>query len=337
MERVDYESMLVQDLLNAHTRGELNVSPWYQRRSVWTTAHKSYLINSIFSTMPVPTIYLRHTLDIERELTVKEVVDGQQRCRSLIDFRNNLFNARHPAHARRIYFRDLTGAQREQFLMSKLPTAQLIGADDADVIEIFGRLNAVSKTLNAQEKRAAQYSGEFHQFCLKQSVRHLPLWRDRGIFSATEISRMQEVQFIADLSLSMLNGITDFQAARITRAYREWDEEFPQREELSQRFDRVFNQIAALRPESIKDSIFHRSPLFYSLIVVLDSLGSDGRTLSPRYIEDCLAEIDARFNDSRPITGRPEQDVEFVSASTSTTQRIRQRNVRDRYIRSYFD
>ena len=57
MERVDYESMVIQDILSAYDRDELNITPWYQRRAVWTKAHKSYLINSIISTMPVPTIY----------------------------------------------------------------------------------------------------------------------------------------------------------------------------------------------------------------------------------------------------------------------------------------
>lgn len=334
MERVDYESMLVQDLLSAHSRGELNVSPWYQRRSVWTNPHKAYLINSIFSQMPVPTLYLRHSLDLESERTIKEVVDGQQRCRSIIEFRENKFTARHPDHTRRVSYGDLTPHQREQFLMAKIPTAQLIGADDSDVIEIFGRLNAVSKTLNPQEKRAAQYSGEFHQFCLRQAVSHLTLWRNLNIFSATEISRMQEVQFVADLSMSMLNGITDFQAARITRTYKDWDEEFPTKSDLDARFDRVFNYVAHLDPESIRDTIFSRSPLFYSLVVVLDSLKKLPAT---RITEDRLSEIDNRFNDPRPPAERPGSDLAFVAASTATTQRIRQRTTRDRYIRGFFE
>ena len=32
MDRVDYESVVIQDLLNYHSRNELNISPWYQRR-----------------------------------------------------------------------------------------------------------------------------------------------------------------------------------------------------------------------------------------------------------------------------------------------------------------
>jgi hypothetical protein len=326
--------MLVQDLLSAHSRGELNVSPWYQRRSVWTTAHKAYLINSIFSKTPVPTLYLRHVLDLETERTIKEVVDGQQRCRSMIEYRENKFSARHPLHSKRVFYDNLTPPQREQFLMAKIPIAQLIGADDADVIEIFGRLNAVSKTLNPQEKRSAQYSGEFHQFSLRQAVSHLTLWRSLNIFSATEISRMQEVQFVADLSISMLNGITDFQAAKITRAYKDWDEEFTAKAELDARLGRVFDFIASLPPEAIRDTVFSRSPLFYSLVLVLDSLP---KLPKPRTAEERLSEIDNRFNDPRPLTERPESDVAFVAASSSTTQRIRQRIARDTYIRSFFE
>lgn len=329
MERVDYESMLVQDLLTAHQRGELDVSPWYQRRSVWTTPHKSYLINSIFKSAPVPTIYLRHKLDLEAEKTIKEVVDGQQRCRSIIEYRNNEFSARHPGRNRRLYYRDLTPIEREQFLMAKIPTAQLIGADDADVIDIFGRLNAVSKTLNPQEKRAAQYSGEFHQFCLGTSTAHLALWRSRSIFSAAEISRMQEVQFIADLSISMLEGITDFSASRITRAYQRWDEEFPEKEDLTRRFERVFDLLVALRPTALGDTIFNRSPLFYSLFLCLDRL-----QILPTAdeLERVLFNIDAAFNDPRPASEKPQEVNDFVNAASATTQRIRQRTVRDQFI-----
>jgi|ERR1700722_13698041 len=332
MERVDYESMVIQELLNAHDREELNVSPWYQRRAVWTNAHKSYLVNTVFETMPVPTIYVRHTIDLEKEKTVKEVVDGQQRCRSIIEYKANAFTARHPDHKSRVYYRDLTSSQREAFLMSKLPVAYLIGADDADVIEIFGRLNAVSKTLNPQEKRSAKWSGEFHQFCLREAVDRLPIWRGLGVFSATEISRMSEVQFTAELAMALVDGMSDFSAARIDNAYKRWDEDFSERAEVAERLDRVYGKIVSVKPEVIKDTIFNRSPVFYSLLLVLDSLK---RLPGNAAMEEALAEIDARFNDPRLPAERPAKDLAFVAACTASTQRIRSRNTRFDYIKSF--
>jgi hypothetical protein len=154
--------------------------------------------------------------------------------------------------------------------MAKLPVAYLIGADDSDVIEIFGRLNAVSKTLNAEEKRAARFSGEFRQFCLGEAVERLSIWRNLRIFTATNISRMEEVQLIAELSMALVNGMTDFSATRIDAAYKEWNEDFPERGAVLGRLDRVFKIIGSLKPEAIRDTIFSRSPVFYSLILVLD-------------------------------------------------------------------
>ena len=332
MERVDYESMVIQDLLNAHERGELNVSPWYQRRAVWSNAHKSYLLNTVFETMPVPTIYIRHTIDLEREKTVKEVVDGQQRCRSIIEYKEGEFRARHPEHSGLVYFDDLSPTQRQKFLMAKLPVAYLIGADDSDVIEIFGRLNAVSKTLNAQEKRAAKWSGEFHQFCLREAVDRLPIWRGLNIFSATEISRMSEVQFTAELAIALIDGMGDFSARRVDDAYKGWDDEFPERVDTAKRLERVYKKIASLKPEAVKDTIFSRSPVFYSLILVLDSMQKLPSKLA---LEETLDEIDSRFHDPRPASDRPEKDLEFVAACTSSTQRIRSRKTRFDYILSF--
>jgi hypothetical protein len=335
MERVDYESMVVQELLNAHERQELDISPWYQRRAVWSQAHKSYLINTIFEQMPVPTIYVRHTIDIENEKTVKEVVDGQQRIRSLIEYKEGAFAARHPNHSRRVRYGDLSTSDRKSFLMSKLSVAYLIGADDSDVIEIFGRLNAVSKTLNAQEKRAALYSGEFHQFCLREAVERLPIWRESNIFSAANISRMLEVQFTAELSIDLVDGMSDYSTAKLDRAYRNWDEEFPYRDEVRARLERIYRALGHLRPGLIKETIFARSPLFYSLALVLDRFS---RMPSTKRIEETLLGIDARFTEAQESGARAtSEDREFVAACTASTQRIRSREVRFRYIQEAFE
>ncbi|MBW3567499.1 MAG: DUF262 domain-containing protein, partial [Proteobacteria bacterium] len=164
MDRVDYESIVIQDLLNIYSNDELDIKPWYQRNPVWTTPQKAYLINTLFVHMPVPSLYIRHYLDVDSEKSVKEVVDGQQRVRSIIGYANDEFKARHPQHKRPVFFSDLTPTQRTDFKMSKLSVGYLINADDADVIEIFGRLNWMSKALNDQEKRNAKFGGEFKQF-----------------------------------------------------------------------------------------------------------------------------------------------------------------------------
>lgn len=326
--------MVVKELIDAYERGELDIAPWYQRRAVWSVAHKAYLINSVFESMPVPTVYIRHRIDLDTEKTVKEVVDGQQRIRSILEYRDGDFSARHPHHDRRVKYRDLTRKQREGFLMTSVPVGFLLGASDADVIEIFGRLNAVSKTLNPQEKRSAAYSGEFHQFCIRQAAELLPVWRDYGIFTATQISRMAEVQFVAELSMAVTEGLADYSSKNVDQAYKQWDNDFPQRRDVGKRLQRCFKLVAALDPATVKDTLFSRHPVFFSLVIALDSLK---RLPTKRQLTDAIWEIDARFNDDRPVRERPAKDVAFVAACTSSTQRIKSRRTRHDYIASFLN
>lgn len=200
MDRVDYQSLVVQDLINLNRRDELNLQPWYQRRSNWTRPQKAYLINTILEGKPVPSVYIRHSLDLQKEKSIREVVDGQQRIRSVLEYAAGEFAARHPKHTHRVKYNQLTSSEREKFKLTSLAVGYLVGADDSDVVEIFGRLNSVSKTLNLQEKRNARFSGEFKQFCLKQASARVTFWRDYHIFSANDIARMLEVQFVSPVS-----------------------------------------------------------------------------------------------------------------------------------------
>lgn len=329
MDRVDYESLVIQDLINIAAANELNLNPWYQRRAVWKTPQKAYLINSIFESKPIPTIYVRHYLDIEAEKSVKEIVDGQQRVRSVLEYAGGEYAARHPGHNKRVKYSELRPAERTQFKMTKLSVGYLINADDADVIEIFGRLNSVSKTLNAQEKRNAAFSGEMKQFCLKEAAERVQLWRDLRVFTATDMARMLEVQFVSDIVLNLIHGLSDFSAARLNQLYRDNDDSFPKRASVRKRMDAVFATIASLDPGVIRDTIFSRDPLFFSLFLVLDS----AKKLSRRRIEERLQAIDDVFNADLSIDERAADDAEFVTACTSSTQRIKSRRIRDRYIR----
>ena len=331
MKRVDYESIVVQDLQGLHRRDELNLAPWYQRRSVWSRPQKAYLINTLHEQKPVPTIYIRHSLDLESEKSIREVVDGQQRIKAILEYLNGGFAARHPAHGRRLAFSALTKTQRATFLMTKLSVGYLIDATEPDVIDIFGRLNSVSKTLNPQERRNARFSGEFKQFCLREASNRISLWRSLRIFSANNVARMMEVQFVSDVVMNMLKGLSDYKASRLNAVYDEYDEEFPHAEEVAERLERVFRCIAALKPGAISDTIFRRPPIFFSLLLALDSAAT---LPSKRRLESALHQIDEMFNADIPLSDRPNRDAEFIAACTASTQWIKTRRIRDSYIRA---
>ena len=160
MDRVDYQSLLVQDLVTWQKNDEIELSPWYQRRAVWSVPQKAYLINTLFEQKPVPTLYFRHSVDIEQDKSLREVVDGQQRIRAILEYVKGDFAARHPNHKQKVKHAQLRSEEKRKFRETQLSGGWLLGASDPDVIEVFGRLNSVSKTLNPSEKRNSKFSGE---------------------------------------------------------------------------------------------------------------------------------------------------------------------------------
>lgn len=331
MDRVDYQSLVVQDIINLHKAKELNIQPWYQRKSVWNDSQKGYLINTLHEQKPIPAIYVRHSIDLENAKSIKEIVDGQQRTRAILEYAENKFSAAHPKYSKKVKFSELDKTSQQSFLITAIPVGYLLGATDADVIDIFGRINSTSKTLNAQEKRNALFSGDFKQFCLRQSSERVELWRNYEIFSAIDISRMNEVQFISDLIVNLIEGIVDLSQPKITRYYKNNDSEFPQAQEIGERMDRIMNLIGSLDPTVIKDTIFKRQPIFFSLCLVLDKLDK----FDVERIEEGLIKIDSIYNAEIGPEDRSADDNNFIAAVTSTTQRAPQRNIRFNYIKKY--
>jgi len=335
MERVDYESIIVQDLIGFHQDKTLNITPWYQRRSVWSDPQRAYLINTIFEKKPVPSIYIRHKIDVEKDRSIKEVVDGQQRIRTIISYKANEFPALHPSHKRKVSYSDLTVQQKHDFLATALSVGYLIGADDRDVIEIFARINSISKTLNPQEKRNAQFGGDFKQFCLSQAVKRLPFWRSTGIFSGSEIARMQEVQFMSDLAINMIEGLIDYSATKIDSYYKKFDNDFPEASEISDRLDKLFAKLAALPQETFSETIFKQYQVAFSLMVALDQLRE--HDISEDKISQVIRDIDNEIVVFGEATKLEEQEARILDAyGKGNLHRIVKRRIRHEMLIKYF-
>lgn len=331
MERVDYQSLVIQDVINLEKQGELNLNPWYQRRSVWKDSQKSYLINTLFERKPIPTIYIRHTIDMEKEKSIKEVVDGQQRIRAILSYYKDEITSLHPEIGKRVKYKELNGIQKQKFLMTPLPVGYLQSATDSDVIDIFARINSVAKSLNSQEKRNAQYSGLFKQFCVAESTKRLEFFRKYGIFSANDISRMNEVQFMADLIINLIGGLTNYSSKKLDDYYKRYDDDFNCAEEISIKIDNIFNIIISLNSDVIINTIFQRPPLFFSLVMAIEDRLSD---VNIKKLEQGLMDIDAIYN-IEDVKEKSPEDIDFYNAISATTQGEKQRNIRNDYIKSF--
>lgn len=155
------ETNSVADFVEWDRQGRLRLNPVFQRRAVWSPDAKSFLIDTILLGYPIPKVYIRTTFDTETQVGIRDVVDGQQRLRAVLEFsRNQLTINRRSEHFRGKKYSDLTSDQKRSFLGYSIGVDHLISATDDIVLEVFSRLNSYTVTLNGQEKRNAQYNSD---------------------------------------------------------------------------------------------------------------------------------------------------------------------------------
>lgn len=246
--------------------GTLSLTPKFQRRHVWTTPARSYLIDTLLLGMPVPPIYIRIVQNDERNRIIREVIDGQQRISAILDFVSGKFslskNVESPVAGKR--FSSLSKSSQDSILQYSFICEVFHGIEDAEVLSIFARLNTHSVKLNSQELRNGKWFGYFKRASYDLALEHLPFWTQMRIFSDSRIARMAEVELTSELLILGLDGLQDKKSS-IDDFYEKYDEAFEKRTESIDRFQRTIDAITTSCGDILPSSEFRRTPLFYSL------------------------------------------------------------------------
>jgi hypothetical protein len=195
-------TLTTQDIswfLDLNDKGQLNLEPPYQRRSVWSPRDKRFFIDTILNNYPAPPIFLHKTLDGKGRPTY-HVVDGKQRLMTIIEFVAG--NVRIPddfadVTLQKKRWKDLERPIRERFWNYVLIVEILPDVSEAGVRNIFERMNRNSRKLMPQELRHAKYDGWF--ITVAEAEADKQEWKDFGVVTAARMKRMADVQFISEL------------------------------------------------------------------------------------------------------------------------------------------
>jgi len=346
------------DLLAWQEQGQLQLSPKFQRRLVWQPAAKSYFIDTLLRGYPVPPIHIRLVNESSKRF-VREVVDGQQRIRTLFDFFGDKFRLHRQLNAPWAgkTYSQLDRTEQDALQMYKFHVYQYQGVSDQTILEIFSRINTYSVVLNKQELRNGKYFGYFKATVYDLALEYLNFWRDTRIFTERAIARMQEAELTSELLILQLDGIQDKKIS-IEEFYEHFDEEWPDepatwnarrgtrpaewlsRLETQRRFRSTMEAISNGLGDVLPGSAFSRVPLFYSLYGVvyhrlfgvpgvsrntpLHPLGRDGTIR----LRDAVETLSLLFMENPRTDGIPKPAREFIVASGRQTDNIGPRQLR---------
>ena len=332
----------INDFIDWHENKSLILVPYFQRRNVWSAKAKSNLIDTVLRNLPIPIIIIRESLHPKTGKTIREVVDGQQRLRSLFDFYKNKFQVlkTHSKEYGGLDFSELPEELQLAFRTHILPVSILYGASDPEVLDIFARLNSYTLVLNGQEKLNAKYHGEFKTFIYRESSKYLEFFRSRRILSNARIIRMGEAEFFSELIIVMINGL-QHQKKSIAEYYKKYDDEFPLNVELKEKFSAITKKIDDVLGETIKSTIYRKSNLFYSLFSALYDLifgmergNEPNRVDIPERSYSLIVDQLIFLSDQAEAEIPDSKYVEFKLACTGHLDNLRERTIRHKFIKN---
>jgi hypothetical protein len=328
----------ISDFYSWNKKGELNLQPRFQRRKSWSPTARSFLIDTILKGLPIPKIFVREQIDLQKKATIRDVVDGQQRLGAILDFINGNLKVKrtHNKDFGDKFFDELDEDIQKEFLSYPISTDLLLGATDADVLNIFSRINSYTLTLNQQEKINAQFIGPFKQTVYSLAHSHYEYWTNNKVLTDGAIARMADAELVSELISSMLGGIQGGKTY-IKKYYAMYEEEFPFEDKITAAFSKTIDSIEFIFEGRLKSTEFKRPPLFMSLYLSLydvlygfeDTSFKQTTTISSKSYESVYKNL-MILNDE--INEKSTSSILF-NAATRRTSNPKERNIRHKFFK----
>ncbi len=309
----------------------------YQRsNAVWPPAARSFLIDTILNGFPIPKLSLYQKTELITRKTTKEIVDGQQRSNAILEFYNDKLRVSSKGNFQGKSYSTLSDSEKQSFVDYSLSIDLFVDATEADIRELFRRVNSYNVPLNPQEKRHSTYQGLFKWFILEQSNRYSQFFKDIGTFTENQLARMDDSKFLADLCLAFSDGLISASESRIERIYRMFDVKFDKEDSYSKKISYGINKVIYFR-DQLGDDLIKKYQL-YCLILALIHIKYPIESLQSVYFSHGHGITDiARAKENLSLLseavatengGGSETFKTFIENSTKTTDREKQRKSR---------
>lgn len=286
----DFGERSIDQLLLSFRNRQINLSPGFQRKSVWTISDRRRLIQSIVDGYPLPSIFL-YQRDHQGKL-IYDVIDGKQRLETIFMFMGEGRFRREKFETLLDFgdgmdWHDWKSIQRyaprvvASINAYKIQTVEIRG-ELPQIIELFVRINSTGKRLTSGEKRhAAFYDSPFLKAAEKLVIKFHHYLLHQKILTQAQIDRMKGVELFSELLMSVENGGPINKKTSLDRTigndtingntlHRIWNE-----------VARTIRIMARIFPE-LRETRFHNSAEFYSLFLIVWEMSREKLVLTDK-------------------------------------------------------
>jgi hypothetical protein len=231
--------------LDLHQRGQLDLDPPYQRKSVWTRGDKQFFLDTIFHNYPCPAVFLHKTISDDGEASY-HVVDGKQRLQTIFEFAKGQVSIPKDFGDSRLSgkkWNDLDSENKHKFWNYLITVEMLPSVEDTLVNNVFERINRNSRKLTPQELRHAKFDGWLARRAEEEAKKQE--WKNYGIVTTTRARRMNDVQFVSEIIIMTIKqDIIGFDQDVIDKFYAEYESPEETAPNFSEEdFNRSFEEI----------------------------------------------------------------------------------------------
>ena len=339
---INRSSITISEIRDMWQRKELIINKNYQRSSaVWPDSAQTYLIDTILNQYVVPKVYFYQVFDKTRKKVIREIVDGQQRLTTILNYLSNEFalTSRSDSFSGK-FFRDLDEDLQQQYLTYTIEVDIIYSAEQKDLLAMFTRMNAYTAPLNPAEKRHAQYEGPFKWFILEASANIGPKLVDFGVLTSKQSIRMQDAEFLTELAIVLENGIANKSEKSLENIYVKFNKIFQEEDD----FKRKFHEFIKILTEDfapLRSTFLTKSYVCHSLFCALmqKKYGIPGGDLlgiptTGQFFSDLPRTLNqlASLAEAHELQDKKGPYSDYVEACLSTTHRIKQRETRTKWL-----
>lgn len=200
------EIWTISQIKESYDKGKLNLNPPYQRRFIWSLSDQQTLIDSILRGYAIPNIFL-----FEKNKNEFEMVDGQQRTRTIIGFIDKQFKTQEGIYYDKQIHDPVFGKYQ-------IPITIIEKLDKNESIEEFYALvNKAGIHLNRPELKKAEYF-DTNFLKLVTELSDNVDFQNLDIFTDATTKRMNDIDFISELVTYLIEGISD-KKLKVDRAF----------------------------------------------------------------------------------------------------------------------